>query len=110
MGFFVYFSLFFFHSCVFFYVLGKANANPDHPDYVWPMFSFTKLDTVKNMQKVRRFSHLQKRNIEKSKHLEEVPKNLILCSSSTENKTKVEPVVLSLTFQKPSENFDFNVY
>ena len=96
--------------CFFFYVLGKANANPDHPDYVSPMFSFTKLDTVKNMQKVRRFSHLQKRNIEKSKHLEEVPKNIILCSSSTENKIKVEPVVLSLTFQKPSENVDFNVY
>ena len=69
------FPLFFFHSCASFVVLGKANANPDHPDYVPSIFSFTMPDTVKNIQKkVRRFSNLQKRNIEKIKHLEEVPK------------------------------------
>ena len=101
------FPLFFFHSCASFVVSCKANANPDHPDYVPSIFSFTKPDTVKNIQKVIRFSNLQKKNIEKSKHSEEVPKKVILCSSA-ENKIKVEPIVLSPTSQKPPENFDFN--
>ena len=69
------FPLFFFHSFVFFFVvLVKANGNLDHPDYVPSIFSFTKPDTVTSIQKVRRFSNLQKRNIEKSKHSEKVPK------------------------------------
>ena len=106
--FFFCFPLFFFHSCVSFVVLGKANVNPDHPDYAPSIFSFTKPDTVKNMQNIRRFSNRQERNIEKSKHLE-VPKKEVLCSSA-KNKIKVKPVVLSLTSQKPPENFDFNVY
>ena len=38
-----------------------------------------------------------------------MPKKVILCSSA-ENKIQVKPVVLPLTFQKPPENFDFNVY
>ena len=69
-----FFPLFFFHSCVSFVVLGKVNANPDHPDYAPSIFSFTKPDTVKNIQKFRRFSNLQKKNTEKSTHSEEVPK------------------------------------
>ena len=93
--FFFCFPLFFFHSCVSFVVFGKANVNPDHPDYAPSIFSFTKPDTVKNMQNIRRFSNLQERNIEKSKHLE-VSKKEILCSSA-KNKIKVKPVVLSLT-------------
>ena len=109
MLYFFCFPLFFFHSCASFVVLGKANANPDHPDYVPSIFSFTKPATVQNIQKVRRFSNLQTRNIEKSKHSEEVSKKVILCSSA-ENKIKVEPIVLSLTSQKPRKNLDFNVY
>ena len=104
----IFFPLLFFHSCVAFVVLGKFNANSDHLDHVPSIFSFTKLDTVKNIQKFRRFSNLQNKNTEKSTHSEEVPKKVILCSSA-ENKIKVEPVVLSLTSQKPPENFDFNV-
>ena len=89
--------------------LGKTNANPDHPDYLPSIFSFTKSDTGKNIQKVIRFSNLQKKNIEKSKHSEKVPKNVISCSSA-ENKIKVEPIVLIPTSQKAPENFDFDVY
>ena len=97
--FFCCFPLFFFYSCASFVVLGKANANPDHPDYVASLFSFTKPDTVKNIQKVRRFSNLQKTNIKQSKHSEEVPKKVTLCSSA-QNNNKVEPIVLSPTSQK----------
>ena len=98
-----------FNSCVILLVtLGKANANPDHTDYVLSIFNFTMADNAKNMQKVRRFSNLHKRNIEKSKHLE-VSKKVILCCSA-ENIIKVEPVFLQPPSQKPPKNFDFNVY
>ena len=105
---FFFFPQFFFHSRVLLLNLGKANANPDHPDYVPSIFNFTKADTAKNIQKVKRFSNLHKRNIEKSKHLE-VSKKAILCCSA-ENKIKVEPAFLPPTSQKPPENFDLNVY
>ena len=105
---FFFFPQFFFHSCVLLLNLGKANANTDHPDYVPSIFNFTKANTAKNIQKVKRFSNLHKRNIEKSKHLE-VSKKAILCCSA-ENKIKVEPAFLPPTSQKPPENFDLNVY
>ena len=54
------------------------------------IFNFTKADIAKNIQKVRRFLNLHKRNIEKNKHLE-VSKKVILCCSA-ENKIRIEPV------------------
>ena len=109
MFYFLFFPQFFFHSCVLLLVvLGKANANPDHPDYVPSIFNFTKADTAKNTQKVMKFSNLYQRNIEKSKHLE-VSKKIIVCCSA-ENKINVEPVFSPPTSQKPPENFDFNIY
>ena len=100
----VFFSIFLYSSFihVFLFLLGKTNANSDHPDYVPSIFNFTKADTVKKIQKVRRFLSLQIRYIEISKHLEGY-KKVILCINPSRTSFFTTNII------KTTRNFYFNV-